>query len=47
MRAIAGSIVTLAGAVLSLTPRGDFVFGYGLILIGLAILAYGIAKPGH
>lgn len=45
MRAIAGSILTLAGAVFAQMGRNDYIFGYALVLIGLAVCAYGLARP--
>jgi hypothetical protein len=45
MRAISGSILALAGAVFTQTSRGDYGLGYALILIGLAVCAFGLIKP--
>lgn len=45
MRAVSGSILALAGAVFAQMGRSDYIFGYGLVLIGLAVCAFGLARP--
>jgi hypothetical protein len=45
MRALTGAFMTLAGGVILCSPHAEHVMGWFVVLLGIIICIFGLARP--